>query len=188
MNFPFFCIFLHTNTGDLFPRPAPFGLMSALGLVERLLAWPLVGGIFSCERSFSSLLILHDGIREPLGEGFFASYSVARIFAVWFCLFWWFEFGKVGTMRQEYSPEEGTRFRDKPLLLLEASWTIDRGRFCLRLEERQTESPRNKIREGASLEEQARSASCPSLADTLASAFKPCRTRKLRQNHTTENS
>ena len=51
-----------------------------------------------------------------------------------------------------------------------------------------SESAHNKIREGASLEEQVRSASCPSLADTLASVFKPCRIRNLRQNHTTENS
>ena len=39
------------------------------------------------------------------------------------------------------------------------------------------ESAHNKIREGASLEEQARSASCPSLADTLASVSQLCRTR-----------
>ena len=62
------------------------------------------------------------------------------------------------------------------------------GAFGLRLEERQTESPRNKIREGASLEEQVRSASCPSLADILAPLFKPCRTRKLRLNDTIGNS
>ena len=51
----------------------------------------------------------------------------------------------------------------------------------MRLEERQTESPRNKIREGASLEEQVRSASCPSLADTLASVSQLCRTRIIKR-------
>ena len=66
---------------------------------------------------------------------------------------------------------------DKQVLVVQRTTVLDGP-------ERSGDRPRNKIREGASLEEQVRSASCPSLADTLVSLFKPCRTRNLRQNHT----
>ena len=50
------------------------------------------------------------------------------------------------------------------------------GALALRLEERQSESAHNKIREGASLEEQARSTKCPPLADYFPQGFKRWRT------------
>ena len=135
---------------------------------------------------FCFLSKLHNGIRKLLGEDFL---PVIRLQG-----FSWYDFTSFDNSSSAKLGHGGKSIRQKKEHVFAtsrcSSWRRPeryrgRGSLCGSKNDI-SESAHNKIREGASLEEQVRSASCPSLADTLASVFKPCRTRNLRQNHTTE--
>ena len=137
---------------------------------------------------FCFLSKLRNGIRKLLGEDFL---PVIRLQG-----FSWYDFSSFDNSSSAKLGQWGKSIRQKKEHVFAtsrcSSWRrseryCGRGSLCGSKNDIR-ESAHNKIREGASLEEQARSASCPSLADTLVPLFKPCRTRKLRQNHTAENS